>query len=169
MPDPTTPAAGEGKRGETGHIGYLLQQAAAAFRLRMARALADIDVTPPQFAVLAMLGAYPGLSNAELARLALLTPQTLSVIVANLLRAGAVVREPHAIHGRIQNLELSRAGKNLLASCRKRVHAIERDIESGLSVDETRVVRRWLVRSAASEEIKHKTGAARPRLKGARR
>lgn len=142
------PSPGEGKRGEQGHIGYLLQQASSVFRLRMARALADLDVTPPQFAVLTMLGAYQGLSNADLARLALLTPQTLSVIVANLLRAGAVVRRPHAVHGRIQQLDLSDSGKTLLAACRKRVHAIERGLVADMTASETEGVRKWLVRVA---------------------
>ena len=30
-----------------------------------------------------MIGAYPGLSNADLARVAVLTPQTTNAIVAN--------------------------------------------------------------------------------------
>ena len=68
------PAPGEGKRGEAGHLGYLLRQAAAQ-RLRMERALADLPITAPQFALLTMLDAYPGSSNAELARLTLLTPR----------------------------------------------------------------------------------------------
>ncbi|MGL6602901.1 hypothetical protein ACSZN2_15115 [Aeromonas hydrophila] len=41
------PAPGEGKRGEAGHLGYLLRQAAAAQRLRMERALADLPITAP--------------------------------------------------------------------------------------------------------------------------
>ena len=71
----------EGKRGETGYLGYLLRQAAGAYRLKMERALADLDVTPPQCAVLTMLAAYPGHSNADLARVAVLTPQTISLTV----------------------------------------------------------------------------------------
>ena len=87
------------------------------------RALADLGVTQPQFATLTMLAAYPGLSNADLARLALLTPQTLSVIVANLERAGSLVRKPHAVHGRIQHIDLSDSGRALLRECRERVQA----------------------------------------------
>jgi hypothetical protein len=64
------PPPGHGKRGEGGYLGYLLRQAQAASRLAMERALADLGVTPPQFAVLTMLKAYPGLSGAELARVA---------------------------------------------------------------------------------------------------
>lgn len=145
------PEPGEGKRGEQGYLGYLLRQAAGAYRLRMERALADVDVTPPQFAVLTMLAAYPGHSNADLARLALLTPQTVSVIVANLERMGAVMRRPHAVHGRIQHLLLSARGRALLAECRARAHAVERDLAGALSETEQQAIRAWLVRVATGE------------------
>jgi DNA-binding MarR family transcriptional regulator len=139
------PRIGEGKRGEEGHIGYLLRQAGAANRLRMERALSDFGVTPPQFMVLTMLVAYPGLSNADLARLALLTPQTVSVIVANLLRSGAIARRPHAVHGRIQHIDVTDEGKALLKQCRSRVKAIEQQMLAGFNTDEESVIRRWLV------------------------
>ena len=142
---PDIPRIGEGKRGEEGYIGYLLRQAGGAHRLRMERALADLGVTPPQFTVLTMLVAYPGLSNADVARLAMLTPQTVSVIVANLLRSGAIARRPHAVHGRIQHIDVTEAGKALLKQCRSRVKAIEQQILAGFSADEESVIRRWLV------------------------
>ena len=63
-----TPKAGEGKRGPEGHLGYLVRQANVAVRAAMEKALADIDATPAQFAVLTMIVAYPGISGAELAR-----------------------------------------------------------------------------------------------------
>ncbi len=143
-PDPAVPRAGEGKRGEAGYLGYLLRQAGAANRLRMERALADLCVTSPQFVVLTMLGAYPGLSNADLARLALLTPQTVSVIVANLEKAGSIRRQPHPVHGRIQNIVLTPAGATLLAACRERARENEQGLRAGLSEQEEQVVRRWL-------------------------
>ncbi|MDR7926406.1 hypothetical protein RIE95_05280 [Acidithiobacillus thiooxidans] len=42
------------------------------------------------------------------------TPQTVSTIVANLERAGAILRHPHHYHGRIQQIDLSETGKSLL-------------------------------------------------------
>lgn len=144
------PRAGEGKRGESGYLGYLLRQAAGAYRHRVELALSDLGVTPPQFSVMTMLAAYPGQSNADLARVALLTPQTVSVIIANLERAGTIVRRPHEIHGRIQHLCLSESGKALLATCRARVHGIEHQLVVGLTADEERVVRRWLVQVATA-------------------
>jgi DNA-binding MarR family transcriptional regulator len=143
---PSMPGPGEGKRGEEGHLGYLLRQAGVAFRLCMERALSDLDVTPPQFAVLTMVAAYPGLSNADLARLSLLTPQTVSIIVGNLKRSGAVVSRPHAVHGRIRHLDITKAGKGILARCKQRVRAVEEQLATDLSRTEERTVRRWLVR-----------------------
>src|ERR1700731_756553 len=64
------------------------------------QALADLGITPPQFAVLTVLRAYPGLSGADLARVALLTPQTVGVIIGNLERDGAIRKTPHPVHGR---------------------------------------------------------------------
>ncbi len=148
MNAPVIPLPGQGKRGEEGYLGYLLRQASAAHRLRMERAMADVGVTLPQFLVLTMIRAYPGLSNADLARLTLLTPQTVSVIVANLERSGAITRRPHAVHGRIQHIDVTPEGSALLAACRKRSSGIERDLLEGFTADEEQVVRRWLVHVA---------------------
>ncbi|ALN71154.1 MarR family winged helix-turn-helix transcriptional regulator [Aureimonas sp. AU20] len=142
------PEAGEGKRGEQGHLGYLLRQASNAHRLRVDGALSDLDLTHPQFSVLTMLAAYPGTSNADLARLALLTPQTMSVIVANLLKAGLVERRAHAVHGRIQTIELTPAGEAILAKAKERVYGLEAGMVAGLSAEDRRIVQDWLVRLA---------------------
>lgn len=146
------PKPGEGKRGEAGYIGYLLRQAGVAHRHRLERAFAEFGLTTPQFSVLTMLANYPGLSNADLARLSLLTPQTVSVIVANLIRAGLAERRKHAIHGRIQHIELTPAGRELLAQCRKPVQRDEQWLAAGLSAAEERIVRRWLVSVARDDE-----------------
>lgn len=142
---PHVPDIGEGKRGEQGYLGYLLRQASAAHRLRMERALADKEITLPQFLTLTMLEAYPGISNADLARLAMLTPQTVSVIINNLERAGLVRRQPHPVHGRIQRIEASESGRRLLKQCRAKVNKVEQALMKGLGADEEKVVRRWLV------------------------
>lgn len=150
-PSPAIPAPGEGKRGTQGHLGYLLRQANAAFRLRLERALADTGITQPQFAVLTMVAAYPGCSGADLARLSLLTPQTVTVIVANLKRDGFVVTAAHPVHGRIRCLTLTARGGAVLATCKGRVRGLERDLAVALSDDEEAVVRRWLVAVAVGQ------------------
>ncbi len=145
------PGIGEGKRGEDGHLGYLLRQAGAAHRLRMERALADLEVTPPQFAILTMLAAYPGISGADLARLAMLTPQTVSLIIANLDRGGTIRRRRHEIHGRIQRIDITEAGMDLLSRFRERVEMLERDLLRGFGSAEEKAIRRWLVAVALGD------------------
>lgn len=139
------PAIGEGKRGENGHIGYLLRQAYAAYRIRMEQALRESGLTLPQFSVLTMLAAYPTASGAELARLSLLTPQTMSVIVANLERAGIVSREPHKLHGRIQVIRITKAGMAVLSRCKLAVQSVENALLTDVNARDEKVVRRWLV------------------------
>lgn len=142
------PAPGEGKRGTEGYLGYLLRQAAVAYRTRLERALAELKVTQPQFAVLTMVAAYPGLSNADLARLSLLTPQTVSVIVTNLKRSGLLQSQPHAVHGRIRQLALTPRGDKILARCKQHVLALERKLTAGLTARQEHAVREWLVKVA---------------------
>lgn len=142
------PRPGEGKRGEQGYLGYLLRQAQGAARLTLERALAELGVTPPQFIVLTMLKAYPGLSGADLARVALLTPQTTSVIIRNLERDGAIVKTPHPVHGRMLQWTLTDRGLDLLSQCRRHVLALERRLAAGMNDRELATIRRWLAKVA---------------------
>src|SRR6202045_3366930 len=143
------PPPGKGKGGEKGYFGYLLRQAQAASRLTLERSLVDLGVTPPQFVVLTMLKAYPGLSGADLARVALLTPQTVGVIIRNLERARAIRKTPHPVHGRVLQWTLTRRGLTLLEKCRRRVVALERRLGAGLGVKAQVTIRRWLSKIAA--------------------
>jgi DNA-binding MarR family transcriptional regulator len=143
------PPPGEGKRGEEGYLGYLLRQAQGAARLTLERALAELGVTAPQFLVLTMLKAYPGLSGADLARVALLTPQTVGVIIRNLERDGAIVKTPHPVHGRMLQWMLTPHGLDLLQKCRRHAQALERRLAAGMSEKELATIRRWLAKIAA--------------------
>lgn len=148
-PSPSTrpagiPKPGQGKRGSQGYLTYLLRQANAAVRLTLERALGDLGATPPQFAVLTMINAYPGLSGADLARLVFLTPQTIGVITRNLERDGAIVKQKHPAHGRVLQWALTAKGQKLLASCRNRAHAVEAQITALLPPKFEPALRDWL-------------------------
>ncbi|GLH75311.1 transcriptional regulator [Bradyrhizobium sp. SSBR45G] len=145
----SAPLPGEGKRGEDGHLAYLLRQAQAAARLSLDRALTSTGLTHPQFVVLTMLKAYPGLSGADCARIALLTPQTVNVIIANLERDGAIRKTPHPVHGRVLQWNLTRHGLALLARARLKAAAVERRLAGSLGKRELVTVRRWLAQVAA--------------------
>src|SRR5262245_41706078 len=148
---PGIPTPGEGKRGPKGHLGYLVRQANVAVRAAMEKALADLEVTPAQFAALTMIVAYPGVSGADLARLTFLTPQTINVIVRNLERARAVEKSARAGHGRILQLHATPGGQALLKRCRARVATVDARLANLAGRGEESAVRRWL--SAVAEEL----------------
>ena len=143
------PQPGEGKRGGQGYFGYLLRQTAAASRLSLERSLSELGVTAPQFVVLTMLKVYPGLSGADLARVALLTPQTVGVIIRNPERDGAIKMTPHPEHGRVLQWTLTRRGERLLEQCRTHAMALERRLGAGLSPSAQAIISRWLAKIAA--------------------
>jgi DNA-binding MarR family transcriptional regulator len=142
------PRVGEGKRGAAGHLPYLLRQASAAVRLKLERSFAEFDVTLPQFSVLTMIATYQPVSGADLARLTLLTPQTVNVITRNLAKRGAITKQPDAIHGRIIRLQMTDVGRRLLKGCKFRSDRIGAGLTTSLSAAEERVVRGWLIEVA---------------------
>jgi DNA-binding MarR family transcriptional regulator len=138
------PSPGEGKRGEHGYLGYLVRQASHAIRTATERALEDLEVTLPQFLVMTMVQAYPGCSGADVARLTMLTPQTISVIIANLEREGRLTREDSPEHGRIRQMRLTAEGSGLLARCRMRTHQVEEKLAASMPPGAEPAIRRWL-------------------------
>jgi DNA-binding MarR family transcriptional regulator len=128
----------------TSDFADLLRRAASVQRLRTERILAEFEVTPAQFAVLTIIVETPAVSNADVARIEGLTPQTISVIVANLIRSGAVMRIPHAVHGRIQQIEATPAGLDLHRRCSQRVEQLEQRLVRDLSQEQRLSLRRWL-------------------------
>lgn len=142
--DAAPPAPGEGRRGEAGHIGYLLRQAQAAFRLAGDAALAELGLTLSQFGLMTLLRAYGPLSGAALARLSLQTPQSADEMLKTLVRAGLVTRARDPAHGRAVLATLTAEGGRRLAAAKRRIGALERRQVAGLSAGGERAIRAWL-------------------------
>lgn len=107
-------------------LAYLLKRAQHAFRTHVDDVLRPLNLTAPQFAVLAAVHTDAGISNAELARLAFVTPQTMQGILANLERAGLLTRTPHPRHRRVLCSALTDQGREVYAQARRQVDEIER-------------------------------------------
>lgn len=101
------------------HLGYAIKRAQHALRIRMDDALRPIGLTTPQYSALSAVSARPGISNAELARSAFVTPQTMQAILAGLEREGLLQREPDPAHGRILRSVLTAKGSALLANAHR--------------------------------------------------
>lgn len=142
---PRLPLVGEAKRGPEGYLTYLLRQANASVRLALDRALAQESMTHPQQSALTMIRAYEAISAADLARLTMLTPQTINGIVRALEARGAIRKEPDRVNGRILRLIVTEEGRALNKRCRALTAPIEGVLRTRLSADADGIVRRWLV------------------------
>ncbi|WP_034303706.1 MarR family winged helix-turn-helix transcriptional regulator [Herbaspirillum sp. RV1423] len=131
-------------------IGYNLKITQHRLRQRLDAELARLGITAPQNAVLLAVAGNPRISNAELARAAFVTPQTMQGILVNLERRGLIVRSPHPEHGRVIMTELTTAGQNAVTDGAKAADAVERQMLSRLSTEEARLLCELLKRCAAA-------------------
>lgn len=112
--------------GELGRrVGYLVKQAQSALRSRMDQELRPLGVTVSQYSCLELLHQNPGLTNADLARAAFVSPQSMNTVLAGLRERGLIDRPPTAPSGRRLPAELTSAGHALLAEADGRVRRIE--------------------------------------------
>lgn len=75
----------------------------------------------------------------------------MSVIVTNLMKMGLADRRGHEVHGRIQTLELTARGTQVLRDAKALVYDLENAMLVALSREDEAVVRRWLVGVASSD------------------
>nr|WP_055506046.1 MarR family transcriptional regulator [Nonomuraea pusilla] len=121
-------------------VGYQLKRVQAALRAAMDDTLRAHRLTTPQYVCLELLGQRPGLSNAELARDAFVTRQSMNAMLQNLQDAGLVERPASAPHGRALPTRLTPLGASRLAAARADVLAIERRMTSALDEAQTRTL-----------------------------
>lgn len=114
-------------------VGYLIKRAQTVLHDAMADALGPLDLTVTQYAVLIALDEEPGLSNADLARRAFVTPQSMFAVLQELERRQLVVRRPHPQHQRVLQAGLTAAGRRTLRSAAAAVDAIEEQMLRKLS------------------------------------
>jgi DNA-binding MarR family transcriptional regulator len=115
---------------------YLLKHVQSELRNTMEKALAPAGLTVSQIAVLSALSAEPGLSNADLARLTFVTPQTMVPLLSSLEASGLIVRESHPSGGRKMPAKLTTQGIAKLRAGWKAVQTVEERMLRGLSLKE---------------------------------
>jgi DNA-binding MarR family transcriptional regulator len=114
-------------------VGYVLKEAAVALRNAMDAVLRPLQLTVPQYACLELLGQRPGLSNAELARRAFVTRQSMNVVLQGLEERGLVTRPATASRGRELPAALTRAGTDHLHAASAAVRNVEKRMCAGLT------------------------------------
>lgn len=119
----------------TGLLGYRLKKTQHALRLQMDEGLRALELTTPQYAVLAQLELESGISNAELARRSFITAQTMHGIVSNLEQRGLIKRASDPYHGRILCAALTTKGAKIVQKAHAIIDDIERKMTASISAD----------------------------------
>ena len=131
-------------------VGYLLKQAATALRSAMDAALRPLDLSVPQYDCLELLGQRSGLSNADLARGAFVTRQSMNGVLRGLQDRGLISRPVTAPSGRALPSHLTPAGRRRLQDASARVRAVEKQMLTSFSATQERRMCRELVACVAA-------------------
>lgn len=126
------------RSGQDAPLGYLLYRVTAMLRPEVAAALSPLGLTLPEFVCLRILSATPGLSSAELARDASVTPQAMNTVLRRLEDLGAVARPASVSSGRALPASLTSQGQTLLQRAEAVVLAADARILGRLTEAEQR-------------------------------
>lgn len=137
-PSPTV-ATGEGTaKLDRYFVGLGLKRAQHELRLAIDAELVSLGTNISQLNVLREINLHPGVSSAQLARLAFLTPQTLGQQVIQMQTRGLVERRPGT--GRKIRHFLTVEGERLLAASLEKTREVDTKVLSSFSDSELAVL-----------------------------
>lgn len=130
----------------TSSVGYLVKRLQGLLHQSMSEALRDQQLTVAQYAVLTAITEEPGLSNADLARRAFVTPQSTHRVLAELEELGLTERAPSPTHRRVLQAHVTQEGRRVLASAHAAVGEVEARMVDGLPEERVQQFRSLLER-----------------------
>jgi DNA-binding MarR family transcriptional regulator len=125
-------------------ISYVLGRLDLALRRALSEGLGSVGVTLPQYTALSVLRDRGALSNAQLARRVLITPQSTIKVIAALEKKGLITRVPDPDHGRILRTLLTPNGQDVLEACDRVAEQVEAKMLEDLSADQRAVLQAGL-------------------------
>ncbi len=142
------PTPGEELAGD--RLGHVIKRAEQAMIARKTAVLRDFDLTVPQYATMLLLAAGDGMSAAQLARESMVTPQTMSTVLANLEAKALIEREPSHLHQKLVVNRATRAGRALVKRADTAVLKVEARMASVFTDAERERLREMLERVIGS-------------------
>lgn len=106
-------------------LSYLVFRLERRIRARLDDALARHGVTTTEYMTLSEMRLRSGLSSAQLARIAFVTPQAMNLVIRDLEQRGLISREPSENGGRVLRASLTRTGLSVLRRCDRALDDIE--------------------------------------------
>ena len=126
-------------------ISYVVARLERAVRAAVNERVRPYDLTTLQYTTLSVLGARgQPLSNAQLARRAYMTPQSMIEVIDALERKGLIRRDPHPSHRRVFPATMTAKGLRVLKACDAAVEEMEEEMLAGLSRGERDSLLVWL-------------------------
>ena len=132
-------ASPDGSFGEVSLV-YVIGRLNHGIRRDLRQLLAEWDLSVPEFTALSILQRRPGLSNAQLARRTMVTPQSMIEILAGLEARKFVSRTVDPNHGRILKSELTEEGKRVVTAAQVVTDAMQEELLEGVSEADRQVV-----------------------------
>jgi DNA-binding MarR family transcriptional regulator len=115
-------------------LSYVVARLERAVRAAIAERVKPYGLTTLQYTTLSLLGRRgQPLSNAQLARRAYMTPQSMSEVIEALEQRGLITRNAHPNHRRVLPVALTAKGRRVLAECEEAVDELEDEMLSALS------------------------------------
>jgi DNA-binding MarR family transcriptional regulator len=148
--------AGPAEKATVPRVGYLVYRVERRLRARLDEEMRQCGVSTPEYTALSVLRERDGLSCAQLARWALVTPQAMNLVISGLERRKLVRRRPDPGHRRVLRASVTPKGLALLARCDRSMDRIEADMLGDMDPETVEVVR------AALGSFAHSLGATSP-------
>lgn len=119
---------------------YVIGRLNHGIRKQMRRDLAEWRLSVPEFTALSILKRRPGLSNAQLARRTMVTPQSMIEILAGLESRELVKRTVDPNHGRILRSELTEEGERVVHAALWKIDELQDELLDGVPDDQRELV-----------------------------
>jgi DNA-binding MarR family transcriptional regulator len=142
----TSPSPSETRPDRSGvTLLYLVGRLDRVVRRAIDDVVREHGLSVNQYTTMSVLDRHIGLSNAQLARRSLVSPQSANEVLLSLERRGLVRRRAHPDHGRIRQTRLTAKGRRTLQSCDQRVRDVEASMVKALSLRQRAALRQSLL------------------------
>ena len=131
-------------------VGYVVARLERAIRRAIHDRVKPYGLTTLQYTTLSVLGRRGELSNAQLARRAFMTPQSMSEVLEALERKGLIERNPHPNHRRVFPAALTEHGRSVLATCDAEVDVLEQEMLADLTPHQKKSLLNGLISAVRS-------------------
>jgi DNA-binding MarR family transcriptional regulator len=133
-------------------VGYLVYRLERRLRARLDVVMRAHGLTTTEYVTLSVLRSHEGMSSAQLARWAFVSPQAMNVVINALHKRRLIRRRRDPQHARVLRISVTAKGLEVLERCDHSMDIIEADMLSQLSAEAVETLKVLLADCARSLE-----------------